>query len=80
MTCGAPYQIKDFHGAPPELEYPYLDLDEKFVPIFREYWKTTRKRCRLGLWMGKPPDVIAEQKFFKGWLEENHPEWKTEKP
>jgi len=79
MTCGAPYQMKDFHGAPPDLTYPYLDLSEKFKVVFKEYWEKTRKRCRLGLWMGKPHDVIEEQKEFKGWLEGNHPEWLKKK-
>jgi len=75
MTCGAPYQMKDYSGAPPDAKYPYLDLADEFKPIFKEYWDTTKKRCRLGLWLGKPRDVVEEQIPFKDWLEEKHPEW-----
>lgn len=74
MTCGAPYQMKDYSGSPPDAKYPYLDLDEKFVPIFKEYWEKTKKRCRLGQWLGTPRDVIEEQKALKQWLDENHPD------
>ena len=76
MTCGAPHQMKDYHGAPKDQKYPYLDLNKKFQQIFKEYWEKTKRRCRLGRWLGGlPPDVAKEQKDFKDWLANNHPEW-----
>jgi len=80
-VCGAPYQLKDYHGASPEEKYPYITLKPDFIPIFKEYWEQTRKRCRLGtfLLLRDYPGVLEEQEDFKNWLKEKHPEWLQKK-
>ena len=76
MVCGAVYQMKDYSGAPKNQKYPYIDFSKKFKSIFKEYWQSTNQRCRLGRWLGSPPqDVLLEQQNFQEWLKEKHPDW-----
>jgi hypothetical protein len=75
MTCGAPYQIKAFRGASPDRKYPYCTLNKEFMLVFKEYWTTTKQRCRLGTYIGILKDVVEERKKFEDWLKQNHPNW-----
>jgi len=75
MYCGNPIQVKDYHGAPEDEVYPHTKLNKDFIPIFKEYWNTFHRRCRLGTYMGTPPEVREQLKHFTKWLKEIHPEW-----
>lgn len=75
-TCGAPYQMRKPSGGDPDLEYPHIKLHPKFIPVFKEYWETTKKPTRLGMWLGKQPiGVVEEIKALKEWITANKPNW-----
>lgn len=76
-NCGAPYQLKSFSGAPPDMRFPRIDFNEEFKPIFKEYWDVTGNRCRLGKYMGYRdyPGIPDERRSLIDWLQINHPEW-----
>ena len=77
-TCGAPYQLKEYSGAPPDQKYPHITgLKPEFIPIFKEHWEKTRRKVRLGRYV-IPADysgVAEERAEFDEWLKNNHPEW-----
>lgn len=70
-TCGCPYQLKwGSDQREKESKYPYVNLQEKFIPIIREYWQETRKFACYGIMLGDKPGYSA----FISWLKEKHPE------
>ena len=79
-TCGAPHQMKSYSGSPPDMEFPRIDLNKEFKPVFKEYWEATGKRCRIGSYMGYRdyPGVPDELDAFTDWMKNHHPEFLAE--
>jgi len=73
IFCGAPHQMKDYSGAPEDEEYPYIKLNEDFIPIFREYWTTFNHRCRIGMYVSPSREIREEVKHLVNWLRATHP-------
>jgi hypothetical protein len=73
VCCGIPYQLLEPSGAKQGIIYPHLKIDEKFVPIFREYWNETHQMHREGMFLSNYGQ-IPNQRKFRDWLEERHPE------
>jgi hypothetical protein len=73
--CGVPYQLK--WGSKKRREegaYPYLNLQERWVPIVREYFKETGRFTCLGMMFGgSKPGLSA----FDTWCRERHTEMMT---
>jgi len=70
--CGCPYQLKwGSDEQRREDSYPYLNLQDEFLPIAKEYWDENHKFVCYGLMMGPRPgmDELIE------WAEKYHPEW-----
>ncbi len=68
--CGCPYQLKggtDEQKA--EDKYPYLNLQDHFIPIFREYWEAMHTWTYFGLSIG-PKSGLRQ---FNEWYKKNHP-------
>lgn len=70
-SCGTPYQLK--WGSDKQVEegaYPYLSMNDHFLPIAREYFKETGRFVCYGMMMGPKPGMSR----LIDWLEKNHPE------
>ncbi|MBA7652767.1 hypothetical protein ES703_60606 [subsurface metagenome] len=78
IYCGAPHQIGRYSGAPEGQEYPYITLSKDFIPIFREYWTTFNRRCRIGMHLGPPTEIVTEVKHLVNWLRATHPKYAGE--
>ena len=78
VNCGAPHQMKEPSGAPEGQEYPHIKLSKDFIPIFREYWTTFNRRCRIGMHFGPSKEIIDEVKHLVNWLRATHPKFAGE--
>ena len=76
IQCGTPYQIREPSGAKPNQKYPQINIDKKWISVFKEYWQETRKRHREGTYLLPIdyPGLSEEGQQFRTWLQENHPE------
>lgn len=69
--CGTPYQLK-WGSEKQEAEgaYPYLNLQERWVPIVREYHRETGAFVCLGMVLG---DARGREEFDE-WVTKHYPE------
>ena len=75
IQCGCSYQLK--WGSPKHLEegnYPYLNLQEEFIPIAKEYWETHHSFVCYGTMLGPRPGMAS----LVAWLQKHHPYWMLE--
>lgn len=71
QKCGTPYQLRAGSEAQKEEgAYPYINLDERWVPVVREYHEETGAFACLGQMLGRAP---GREEFFE-WAQERHPE------
>lgn len=71
IRCGCPYQLKwGSDDQKKEGKYPYLNLDERWIPIVKEYWTLTHLFVCQGIMLGSKPGL----KEFNEWVDKNHPE------
>ena len=69
--CGCPYQLKwGSDRQRSEDNYPYLNLNDAFVPAAKEYWQEKKAFVCYGAMMGPTPGMPD----LLDWLKENHPE------
>ena len=71
MKCGCPYQLK--WGSDKQKEennYPYLSLNEEYLPVAQEYWNEKHKFVCYGTMIGSQPGMGE----LVSWLRDNHPE------
>jgi hypothetical protein len=69
-VCGCPYQLKwGSDEMKKEGAYPYMNLDEKWLPIIKEYWEETRRWTYFGRGFERPGMVE-----FATWVTAKHPE------
>lgn len=75
-VCGVPYQILEPSGAKEGQTYPHINVKQKWIWLFKEYWENTRKKCRHGTYLlpHDYPGVLEERRDFDDWVKENHPE------
>lgn len=75
-SCGCAYQLKGgTEKEEREAKYPYLNMDEKFIPIAKEYWNLTKLFVHYGQSFSRNdgmPELIE-------WVKKNHPEFMEEK-
>lgn len=69
--CGCPYQLKwGSTKMQEEGNYPYLNMNDEFLPIAKEYWEETKWFVCYGMKFGSRPSMSELNK----WIESNHPE------
>lgn len=69
--CGCPYQLK--RGTDKQIKednYPYLNLNQDFIPIAKEYWNEKAKFACYGRMLGMYPGMES----LLDWLKKHHPE------
>jgi hypothetical protein len=74
--CGCPYQLKS--GSDKQVaegNYPYLNIKEKYIPIFKEYYQEKKRFTCFGTTLvGYAPGI----REFSEWMDKHHPEMKSE--
>lgn len=71
LNCGCAYQLKwGNEKEKAEGKYPYVGVDEKFIPALREYWNETHKFVFTGTSMRETTGLSE----FGAWLKEHYPE------
>jgi len=78
LVCGAPYQLKNPNKTDNGLTYPCIAIPEKWIPIFKEYWETTKTIVRGGYAIHDDPEVEEQRKAFSDWVKGQHPEMMNE--
>ena len=67
--CGTPYQLKGgSERQEAEGAYPYLNLNEEWVPVVRRYFEETGAWTYLGRMFGGTPPGLRS---FVAWVEAN---------
>lgn len=69
--CGFPYQLKwGSEQQQAEGKYPYPNIQERFIPVLKEYWDEKHTFTCFGTMLGATPGV----REFNRWFEAKHPE------
>lgn len=69
--CGFPYQLK--WGSPEQREegkYPYLNIQDEYIHLYREYWNETHKFVCSAMMLGDQPGL----REFNEWIAKHYPE------
>jgi len=76
--CGCPYQLKwGSDEKQTKNKYPYLNLNDEFLPVAKEYWNETKKFVCYGVMIGPLPGYSE----MVEWVKEHYPQFvKTEAP
>jgi protein-arginine kinase activator protein McsA len=74
-VCGCTYQlINGSDKMKAEGKYPYMTLNDKYLPVLREFWQQTRTWVHYGSSFQRH-DGKAE---LNDWIKQKHPELLTE--
>jgi len=78
VFCGMAYQLKwGSDEQQKEGNYPYLNVREDALPMFRRYWAETGKPSGMGTFLGfhEYPEVARARQAFNQWFKEHEQDY-----